>query len=50
VIADAGVGGLAAEPSDQRQLARGQVADRLGDDHPIAGCIEHPFDDPPGFR
>ncbi len=42
--ADPRVGGAAADPPDQRQAAAGQVAHRLGHDHPIARGGQHPLE------
>ena len=48
VAADARVGRPPSHPGDKRVRARGQVANRLGDDHPVARGGEHPIDDPLG--
>jgi len=46
VTAYARVGGAPAEPAKQREVARGEVANGLGHDRPVARRGQHPVEDP----
>jgi len=48
VSAHTGVRRSPSDPRDPGQGAGAQVADRLGDDHPLARRGQHPLEDPPG--
>jgi hypothetical protein len=50
VAADPGVGGAPADPTDEWEVTRRQVADRLGHDHPVVRRRHHPIEDPLGRR